>query len=332
LFYFSVEKVVVVICDPFSVLLLRDETFISDAVGRILEGTSKGLVVSMKYNKMNMEPDILAQLIQASASSSGSVKSETSYWGDFPRSSFTSRSPVSAGTERQGQLRKDHSARHQEKTSSGSNRNERNIRQQKCFSAVPAAPPHTTKKHTGESVKLKTRLCYGIISYNPGDVEILDPGFEVPSHIKDNLFQNHFKTPEAVVKVVSDPKSGDLRWSVDPKSKRFLGKKKQESYSSTSTESDDPVPKTSNETFVLIARVRYGEVSMKKGDLEHIYPEWETPKYLAETLRREHRTTPDGKLFVISNEKGDLRYVVKVGKIDEALSVINKKFGRSPTN
>lgn len=320
------------ICDPFSVLLPRDETFISDAVGRILEGTSKGLVVSVKYNKMNMEPDVLAQLILASASSPGSIKLQTSYRGDFPRSSFTSRSPVSAGTERQGQLRKDHSARHQEKTSYGSNRNERNIRQQKCFPAIPTAPPHTTKKHTGESVKLKTRLRYGRISYNPGDVEILDPGFEVPSDIKNNLFQNYFQTPEAVVKVVSDPKSGDLRWSVDPKSKGFFGKERQQSYTSTSPESDDPVPKASNETFVLIARVRYGEVSMKKGDLELIYPEWETPKYLAETLRREYRTTPDGKLFVISDEKGDLRCVVKVGKMVKALNLFNKTFGRSPTN
>ena len=321
-----------VICDPFSVLLPRDETLISDAVGCILEGTSKGFVVSLKYNKMSMEPDVLAQLILASASASGSIKSQTSYRGDFPKSSFTSRSPVSAETERQGQLRKDHSARHQENTNYGSNWSERSIRQQNCFSAIPAAPPHITKKHNGESVKLKTRLRYGRISYNPGDVEILDPGFEVPSHIKSNLFQNHSKTPEAVVKVVSDPKSDDLRWSVDPKSKGNFGKKKQELYSSTSTESDDPVPKTCNETFVLIARVRYGEVSMKKGDLEHIYPEWETPKYLAETLRREHRATPDGKLFVISNEKGDLRYVVKVGKMDKALSVINKKLWRSPTN
>ena len=313
-----------VICDPFSVLFPRDEAFISDAVGRILEGPSKGLVVSVKYNKMNMEPDVLAQLILASASASGSIKSQTSYRGDFPRSSFTSRSPVSAGTERQGQLRKDHSARHQEKTSYGSNRNERNIRQQKCSPAVPPAPTHTTKKYTGESVKLKTRLRYGSISYNRGDVEILDPGFEVPNHIKNDVFKNYFQTPEAVVKVVSDPKSGDLRWSVDPKSK--------ESYSSRSTQSDDPVPKASNETFVLITRVRYGEVSMKKGDLERIYPEWEIPKYLADTLRREHQETPNGKLYVISDEKGDLRCVVKVGKMVKALSLFNKTVGRRPTN
>ena len=72
-----------VICDPFSVLLPRDETLISDAVGCILEGTSKGFVVLLKYNKMNMEPDVLAQLILASTSFSGSIKSQTSYRGEF---------------------------------------------------------------------------------------------------------------------------------------------------------------------------------------------------------------------------------------------------------
>lgn len=210
--------------------------------------------------------------------------------------------------------------------------NERNISQQKGFSAIPAAPWNTTKKYTGEPVKLKTRLLHGNISYNPRDVEIRDPGFEVPSHIEGSLSQQYFQTPEAVVKIVSDPKSGELRWSVDTKSKEFSRNKEQKSHSSTSTESDEPVPKASNETFVLIARVRYGKVSMEKGDLELIYPEWEPPKYLAETLRREHWATPDGKLFVISDEKGNLRFVVKIGKMDKALSFLNKTRGRSPTN
>ena len=303
-----------VICDPLSVLSLRDETFISDTVERVLDGTGKGLVVWVKANSIKMEPDTLAQMIRASASTSGSFKWQ-SYPGDSPRSSYTSPSPVSVGTERQKQLRKDHHARppEQYETYYGSNgrSNERNIRQQKGFSAIPAAPPHTTKKYAGQPVKLKTRLCYGTISEDPRDVEILEPGFEVPSHIKRSLSQKHFQTPEAVVEVVLDPKSGQLRWSVDTKSKGFFRKKKQESHSSTSTESDEPVPKAFNETIVLIARVRYGEVSMKKGDLELIYPEWETPKYLAETLRREHRATPNGKLFVISDEKGHLRFVVK---------------------
>ena len=201
------------------------------------------------------------------------------------------------------------------------------------MSAIPAAPPYTTKRYTGQPVKLKTRLCYGNISYDPRDVEILDPEFEVPSHIQRSLSQNYFQTPEAVVEVVSDQKSGDLRWSVDTKSKGFFRKKKQESHPSTSTESNEPVPRlASNETFVLIARVRYGEVSIEKGDLEFIYPEWETPKYLAETLRREHRATSDGKLFVISDEEGNLRFVVKIGKMSKALSLFNKICGRSPTN
>ena len=100
-----------VICDPYSVLSLRDEAFISDTVGGVLDGTGKGLVVWVKANIMSMEPDALAQMISASASASGSIKSQTSYQGDFPRSPYTSRSPVSVGTERHEQPRKDDRAR-----------------------------------------------------------------------------------------------------------------------------------------------------------------------------------------------------------------------------
>ena len=321
-----------VICDPFSVLSLRDEAFLSDAVGSLLEGTGKGLTVWVKDNVISMGPDALAEMITASASAFVNIKPQPSYRGDLPGSSRTSQSPVTVGTERPKQLRKDNHTRLREQygTHHGSNGrcNEANIRQQKGFSTIRATPSHTTKKYSAEPVKLKTRLYYGAISYDSGDVEILDPGFEVPSHIEGSLSQKYFQTPEAVVKIVSDPKSGELRWSVDKKSKEF----NQESHSSRSTASDEPVLKASNETLVLIARVRYGEVSMEKGDLEFIYPEWETPKYLAETLRREHWATPDGKLFVISDEKSNLRFVVKIGKMDKALSVLNKTRGRSATN
>ena len=257
-----------------------------------------------------------------------SIKPQPSYRGDFPGPSRTSQSPVSFGTERHVQLRKDNHARlpdqYETHHRSDGRWNERNVRQQKRLPTIGATPLHTAKKQTGEPVKVKTRLYYGDISYDPGDVEILHPGFEVPSHIERSLSQRYSHVPEAVVKIVSDPKSGVLRWSVEPKSKGFLRKEKQES--------DEPVPRALNEIFVLIARVRYEKVSMEKGDLELIYPVWETPEYLAKNLRREHWATADGKLFVISDEKGNLRFKVTIGKIDKALSLFNKTCGRNLTN
>jgi len=73
-----VEKVVVMICNPFAVLSSRDEAFISDAVERILKGTGKGLAVWVKDNVMGMEPDALAQMITASASVSVSIEPQPS--------------------------------------------------------------------------------------------------------------------------------------------------------------------------------------------------------------------------------------------------------------
>lgn len=66
---------------------------------------------------------------------------------------------------------------------------------------------------------LKTRLRLGNVSYEPNDIDILYPGFIVPSHIERSLFDEHLHTSEAVVTIVEDPKSNKVRWSVDPKSK-----------------------------------------------------------------------------------------------------------------
>ena len=65
----------------------------------------------------------------------------------------------------------------------------------------------------------------------------------------------HLCTSDAIAEVVSDP-------SVVPKSKGFFRRKKekQESHSLSSTEDDEPILKASNETLVLIAHVRHGEV------------------------------------------------------------------------
>lgn len=63
LFEFLVEKVVVVICDFFFVLLLRDEVFILDVVGCLFEGMGKGFVVWVKDNVMSMGFDVLVEMI-----------------------------------------------------------------------------------------------------------------------------------------------------------------------------------------------------------------------------------------------------------------------------
>jgi len=69
-----------------------------------------------------------------------------------------------------------------------------------------------------------------------------------------------------------------------------------------------------NETLMLKTRIRYGKISFEPENVEFTYPGWTIPQYLEESLKREQFATNDGELFVISDEKGNLRSTVRIGK------------------
>lgn len=159
---------------------------------------------------------------------------------------------------------------------------------------------------SGEPIMLKSKLRYGKISYRPEDVYILHPGFKVPEHITQSLLENFGDISQAEVKIVSDPQNDHvLRWSVDPKSTR-----------------NEFHQIAANENLMLKTRIRNGEVSFSKDDLEFRCPNWEVPPYLVDSLRREYKTTSNGKLSIISDEKGNLRYTIKLSKEDRVVSLV----------
>lgn len=308
-----------VICGT-SALSLKDEAIFTENVGRILEDTGKGFIVWVKHNLMTIEPDVLVQMIMAPAATTRdqNTKLQTGYQDDFSRPTHTTQPPVSVGMDRHGQSRGDHVKRPQHETCYGHETrwNEHRFQQPRArqdfvggqTASSPAFTPSFTSK--GELIMLKTRLRFGKISYDRADLKIMYPGFEVPSHIKSSLLQKHSYTSEAVIEIVSDPKSREIRWSVDRP---------------ISTEDDDePIHVAPNETMVLITHVRYGKVSMKKDDVELVYPEWKTPDYLAKTLKREYCLIPDGNIYVVSDEKGNLRFKVHytIGKKARAIAAL----------
>lgn len=159
----------------------------------------------------------------------------------------------------------------------------------------------------GERVLLKSKLHNGKISYSEYDLEVHCPGFRVPSYIDEILLQKYGKISARVpVKIVAEPNIDALRWIVTPES--------------TSVAKGMAV----NETLVLQTRVRHGLLSLEKGDLEFIYPDWKAPEYLTESLYRDYWATPDAKLYVISDEKGELRFLVDVGLKNRAYSRIRR--------
>ena len=135
-------------------------------------------------------------------------------------------------------------------------------------------------------VMLRSRLEFGRLT---SDVEIHYPKFDVPHYIKRGMYEKYCSIREVVVEVRSNGKGGYTWSSSTKKSLVQLGK---------------------NETVVLKTRLRNGVISRDKGKLEFIYPGWKTPKYLMEHLMKKYHSCSDRELYVISNEKGDLRGLV----------------------
>lgn len=165
-------------------------------------------------------------------------------------------------------------------------------------------PPATTTKwtSTGAPGLVKSKLRYGVISRQPQDVDIWRPGFDVPEHVAQSLKKNYWNIPEAGVKIVLDPRDKSVRWSVWGEGADIA----------------------TNEVVVLQSRVRYGDVSFEESDLFFLYPGWKIPQYIIESIKRAHRETRRGELYIISDERGNLRYKVDITLIDRAASLMMK--------
>ena len=135
-------------------------------------------------------------------------------------------------------------------------------------------------------VMLRCRLMFGRPT---NDVEICYPGFRVPTYIAKQMYETYQNTSGFVVEVRSDG-GGGYAWL--PYTKRSL------------------VQLDENETVVLKTRLCYGVISLEKGKLEFIYPGWTTPRYVIEDLVKKYQSCPDQELYIISNEKAELRELV----------------------
>ena len=319
------------ICSLGALLSLKDEAIFTEKVEGIFQDAGKAIIVWMRRGSFAVEPNVLAQMIMAPGSPFERRKPWTSSMDDFSRPRYTTQYPDPDGPDRQKQTGRSNSRFPQHETCYGPDvrRKDRTLQQSQGFvQSQITSPPAVTRftvhfNSKGELILLKTRLRHGTISYEPNDVDVpLYPGFIVPSHIQRSLFKEHYHTCEAVVEIVQDLKSSKVRWSVDPKSKGFFSKKNKEAHPQGSRGHQEAIFNATNETVMLETRVRYGEVSKKKNDLEFIYPGWHPPQYLVESLKHEYHTTPDAKLVVISDVERNLRFIVETDIIDKAMNFL----------
>ena len=294
-FNILVEKVILMICGPCSLLSERDEAIFSQTVGAVLRDTGKGFVVWLKDNQIAVESDILLQMILSRPVSSLNTQPQRSFSaGDFSPS--TNASNVTTGRKVQSPPGY-HMTSHQLLE-----RHDVPLRQEHTFNQLhQTLPKQTPDPPSGREyvppvrgfVMLKTRLFSGSISYRQSDIEIFLPGFEVPDELKSTLQETYLNTPEAMVKITWEG-SDQLGFFVEPISK---AKEKEEK----------SLQLKENETVMLITCVRHGRISMEEGDLEFIYPQWNTPEDIADHLKDKYWARPRVQLCVISDGKGNLR-------------------------
>ena len=165
---------------------------------------------------------------------------------------------------------------------------------------------------TGEPVWLRSILRYGRISFELRDLQLWDPAFIVPDFLNTELIKLYHDTPEIGVKIVQVI-DGQLQCFVDPKlievsNSRYKG-----------------INIAANETLKLKTRIRKGLVSFQDNDLDFRCGSFRMPQEVIDKLKEEHWATPCGVLHIISDEIGNLRSIVKIGKLDRFLTFVNKR-------
>lgn len=176
--------------------------------------------------------------------------------------------------------------------------------------SVTVQPRHPSAV-SGDAVLLRSLLRYGMISYSSEDLQIWDPEFVVPEYVSGRLFRQHRTTPVTGVIIVLDH-NGRLQWSVNPKYVEF---------SRSRNEGIQMVP---NETLMLKTLVHYGRVSFQEKDIHFMHGNLKVPQQIVDRLKEEHRSTRCGELYIISDEKGNLRYKVITQASSVLVSLANK--------
>ena len=180
------------------------------------------------------------------------------------------------------------SSRPETEKKEGCHQSKRDSLSEEKNSMEPQGPLRTNQDFSSMEgfVMLRSRLEFGRLT---NDLEIHYPGFTVPLSIEREMYQAYQSISEALVEVRSDGKGGYAWFPCTKRSLFQLAK---------------------NETVMLKTRLRNGQISLEKGKLEFMYPGWTTPKYLIEDLRKKYHLYSDRGLYIISNEKRELRVLV----------------------
>ena len=151
----------------------------------------------------------------------------------------------------------------------------------------PTTPIHTEQRPLRGKLLFKSKLRNGVISYAQRDVEVWSHEFVeglLDVSTQSKLQQKYRFTEEIQLKIISFGNKLSI----------CLG--------------DHGIEMKDNDVLLLKTRIRKGLVSLHEDDVHVRYPGWTLPVDILEDLKRKEA---DGNLFVIVDEKGNLRCTVR---------------------
>ena len=267
---------------------------VSQAIEHIICDKGKGFVAWLKKGKLCVDPGVLVQFL-VSKWPVPQPDPQTNPCRGFQET--TSYVPGSAQS--------DPPQRNPSKSEPGHGYHLPHVQQPSSHASVKQRQP--------KYIKLRSLLRYGIISDKIEDLQLWDPEFSAPDELTQDLFRRHQKTPVTGVTIVQCT-DGTLRSSVDPNlvdvsRLRYRG-----------------IQIADNEHLQLKTRVHKGVISYDERDVHFRLGNWQIPQYIVESLEEEYSETPCGELYIVSDEKENLRCIMKVlGKIDRIRTFVNKR-------
>ncbi|CAH3119303.1 unnamed protein product, partial [Pocillopora meandrina] len=167
--------------------------------------------------------------------------------------------------------------------------------------------PATRGRAHQETVILECRLFYGKNFQSRLDLLNKIHDSKVVDSIYANLFEKYKTIALAFVKFFTDT-SGYLRYTVEIRS------------------AEDPdvegVQIADNETLLLSTLVRYGNVSFENGDVQFHRVDFNLPPGIADDLKSVFERYPKVSLFIVRNEKGELRCHYITGAFNKVLGIV----------
>ena len=263
------------VCGTLS-LPKEDEDIINQTIYRTVK--ERGFIAWLKNGRLTVHHDVLAQLLNPACTMScvvtpSSPRGAAQGQSSVPLHSFDRRRHVEKPPERKP----------------GYGWENENLQQQRASFPVAATRTYNTEQNRmiGKLV-LKSKLRYGKISFESADLEFLSQEFcEIADDTAQVLLKTYKHIDERQLKIMS-----------------IASHKSQIVYVG-----DQGIEMADNDLLLFKTRVINGLVSFHEDDIEARYPEdWQVPMYILEDLKRK---ASNGKLFIISDEKGNLRCTVK---------------------